>query len=535
MFKKVLCLLKSHGVLFLIFTLASGLRLMWLTVPDSYTDEAVLALRSIGLMDYTGSYYQTTPWQWFEKIPWWARLSFHDHPLGFFVIEYFFIKLMGVSLWAVRLPSVIFGLGTVFLLYQWGKKIVSKKFGLIASGLLAVSSYHIWVSRLGIQDGAVTMMIVLLLCILGTVKEKPVHWYWWGMLFGLSLLLKYTALISFGFMLWYLVVYQYSAYRRHEFWGGMGLACLVTAPQWLYNFFLYRARGHFDFQISAALGQEVPEWSIRVGRELTGDIGLRIQNFFTALHDTTSPLFWMVVVFACAYAGYRAWGTDRLPRLLVGYTIIMSLWFLILGSTYRFVVMIVPLLTMLITWTFYDIFLRNNQAYRWCMWTGLGFFMIMELLFSFNTFSLQPVGTVGKTYAAIRSEGEHYGFNALDRFLTERLKKEENIVIIYDHDINFLARLWVLDRHAWYGGVPLVAHDDILKNFKDNLISYQKKGIQSVLYVVTARSEVRKPIGERLGTAEVLVHQFIKEGSQVTDIHNRRGELVFRVYDFAIQ
>lgn len=154
----------SKKILFFLIAIvlvAFALRMYRLTLADSYTDEAIIAFRSIGLIDYDTSPVQTTPWQWLSQVPWWAHLSLHDHPLGYFVVQHIAYRLFGVGLFAVRFPSVLFGVASVFLLFLIGKKLFGERAGLVAASILAVQSYHLWVSRLGLQDGAVIAIILL--------------------------------------------------------------------------------------------------------------------------------------------------------------------------------------------------------------------------------------------------------------------------------------------------------------------------------------------------------------------------------------
>ena len=141
--------------------LALFLRVFSLTHHDVYTDEALLSFRAIGLIDYDAALIQTTPWQWFPAVPWWARLSFHDHPILFFLLEHWSMSLLGVNLIAVRLPAVLAGVGSVAIIYLIGKRLAGEKAGLIAESLLAVSSYHVCVSRVGLLDGAEIIFMML--------------------------------------------------------------------------------------------------------------------------------------------------------------------------------------------------------------------------------------------------------------------------------------------------------------------------------------------------------------------------------------
>ena len=69
------------------------------------------------------------------------------HPPGWFMILWLWGKLFGYSEVVVRLPSVIFGVLTIYITYLIGKNIVSQKFGLIAALLLTINPLHIYYSQ----------------------------------------------------------------------------------------------------------------------------------------------------------------------------------------------------------------------------------------------------------------------------------------------------------------------------------------------------------------------------------------------------
>lgn len=69
------------------------------------------------------------------------------HPPLYHLILKSQILLLGNSEISVRLPSIIFGLGTVYITYLIGRKIFDERTGLIASILLATSPLHIYYSQ----------------------------------------------------------------------------------------------------------------------------------------------------------------------------------------------------------------------------------------------------------------------------------------------------------------------------------------------------------------------------------------------------
>ncbi len=607
--------------LFVILFVATVLRIYHVTYHDTYTDEAIYAFRSIGLIDYDTSPSQTTPWQWFGAVPWWAHLSWHDHPLGFFLLQYFAFALFGAGLFAMRLPSVLAGIGSVYLIYLIGRKLWNERAGLIAALLLAVQPYHVWVSRVGLQDGFVIFLLLLALWFLLHVKEKPQYWLWLGAATGLSLFTKYTTLIIFPIIALYLFIASHklssrpsrgewrdlgdnpdslrqaqgrlstslryarndknvplSLWREKYFWYGIVLFFLFFSPVWLYNIMLYRATGHFDFQISAALGQDVPAWAFRMGRSQVGGLFDRFINFFRALWYTNSPVF--NIATALSLITLSSMGIRRKNKTILfvlGSTFIMYLWFFIIGSTYRFVVMIIPLFVLIIAYALqHNANNANLMPIPACRQAGtnirridinslIGIIIFLELLFSINSFLLsRSMGWQNFTYAKLNEETQNYGFNQLNDYLEQTLRgkvsalfgqpeyqfltdlQTKNIaklkdggatptalIIIYDNDINFTAGLWSFQRLITYYGWPVLSDEKFFSYTGDKYDAYyREQGISQFIYIAPASDTVLKPAIDRKEKKHAFENYLEEKKITPEIIHNARGEVAFLVYRF---
>lgn len=69
------------------------------------------------------------------------------HPPGWFAILWIWGKLFGYSEATVRMPSVIFGVLSIYIIYLIGKKLVSRNLGLLTALLLAINPLHIYYSQ----------------------------------------------------------------------------------------------------------------------------------------------------------------------------------------------------------------------------------------------------------------------------------------------------------------------------------------------------------------------------------------------------
>ena len=82
---------------------------------------------------------------WFDFV---ARYPIGDfHPPGYFALLWPFTRIFGFSEIAVRMPSLLLGVGTVYLTYLLGKKLFDKKIAGLAALFLAVGPLHVFYSQ----------------------------------------------------------------------------------------------------------------------------------------------------------------------------------------------------------------------------------------------------------------------------------------------------------------------------------------------------------------------------------------------------
>ena len=72
-----------------------------------------------------------------------------------------FVALLGLTKEAVRLPNVLVGIGAILVTYLVVKKLTDEKIGLMAAFLLAISSWHIMMSRGAFEANLTTFFIPL--------------------------------------------------------------------------------------------------------------------------------------------------------------------------------------------------------------------------------------------------------------------------------------------------------------------------------------------------------------------------------------
>ena len=94
---------------------------------DLVSDEALYSFRALGWHDYLATDGQTTPFQWFGQIPWWANLSFHDAPPLVFGVQKIFFVIFGDNPFGARLPFVLAMAATLYFVFFDWQRITFKK------------------------------------------------------------------------------------------------------------------------------------------------------------------------------------------------------------------------------------------------------------------------------------------------------------------------------------------------------------------------------------------------------------------------
>lgn len=132
-------------MIFLILILALMLRIIYLR-ESLWLDEAinVLSAKNLGFWDFVTKY------------------PIGDfHPPGYFAILWVWSHLFGYSEAAVRSPSIIFGIISVWITYLIGKNMFNKRIGIISSLFLATNPLHIYYSQEARMYAFATFAVVL--------------------------------------------------------------------------------------------------------------------------------------------------------------------------------------------------------------------------------------------------------------------------------------------------------------------------------------------------------------------------------------
>src|SRR3990167_1137617 len=156
---------KTRLLLFLILLLASFLRFWRLdSFPALNADEAAIGYNAYSLVE-TGKDEHGNAWPIHFQ-------SFNDYKPGlYFYLVLPFVKVLGLSELAVRIPGALFGVATVLVVYFLCRELFPDKkleignwkleIGEFAALFLAISPWHIHFSRGGWEVNVATFFISL--------------------------------------------------------------------------------------------------------------------------------------------------------------------------------------------------------------------------------------------------------------------------------------------------------------------------------------------------------------------------------------
>jgi len=227
-------------MIWLILLLGFILRLISLN-QSLWLDEAIntLAVKNYSLVDLVTQY---------------ARADFH--PPGWFILLWFWTKRFGYSEIAVRIPPVIFGLLTIWTTYLIGKKLVSKRVGMVAALLISINPLHIYYSQEARMYALATLAVTVnILLLLKLVKGEKLNLIFLILGNIFVLLSDYIAYFIFPAQLVFLLFYKKEFLKK---WFIALFWAFLLGVWWLPTFL-----GQLDVGSSASAN--LPTWKFVVG------------------------------------------------------------------------------------------------------------------------------------------------------------------------------------------------------------------------------------------------------------------------------
>ena len=184
--------MKKNILIIAILLLATILRLVLLDKFPSglNSDEAAIGYNAWSLIE-TGKDEHGITWPIVFR-------SFDDYkPPVYFYLVLPFVKILGLNVWAVRLPSALLGIASVYLLYLLAKRLFPENehrhLPALSAFFLAISPWHLHFSRGGWEVNTATFFILLSLFYLHKSLENTKHLFVFGLSAVLSLYTYHSA------------------------------------------------------------------------------------------------------------------------------------------------------------------------------------------------------------------------------------------------------------------------------------------------------------------------------------------------------
>lgn len=555
---------KYNWIFFALLLLAIFLRFWHLGNNGIQSDAALNAVRAAGWLDFLVGEGQSSPLVWFGQVPWWANLSFHDHPPLVFLIEHLFIKIYGESSFAVLLPFALAGIGTALLIYFLVRRFQGEQAALWALLIFGVSSYAIWASRSGYLEGIQSFFLILsgYFFLHFLEARRPLFLFFWAASFALALLSKYTAVFLFPAVFVYLLLWDRQVFRSKAFWVSLFLIIILLSPVIFYNFKLYQTRGHFDAALSSMLGMHPKDYEVISSRGVNVHFGNNFLSVIDSLKASGSLPFLFLQLIAWVYLVIiliKGRG-DILEKFALLNIVMIVIMFTFAGAQVRFLSIITPFSSIVVASGVRRIFGGFSPSSTFAKFSPYGLSLIvgMELFYAINTNLLvKPVGRTPYFFSSARfynlgfGELEHYLKN--DMLVTLPPKRKINNyedllnyqgksdkVILLDGRADWFAIMWHINRYNFYYDTPIIFFSDFLNLIEKNEDPLQYlagRGVKFFWFIETTQAGiVGAPGNEPYVTSVDNLLQKIKAGgiAPEKEIKNYRGDVVFRIYHFRV-
>jgi mannosyltransferase len=230
------------------------------------------------------------------------------HPLAYYVLLNGWMDVFGDALPAVRLLSVLFGVGTILIIYLLARSLAGERMALTAALLMALSPFQIHYA----QEIRMYALLVLLLATatlalwLGMHKER---WYWW-LLFSLSIALAQYVHNLAVFYIFPLALTPIFARK----WKSVGyLIVSGCVAIFLYLPWLMQLPGQFE-KVQQSYWTNSPNFARLVTTFISFTTNL-------PLPATWLPVALFITLFLLVLAGWQTFKAyrDHLPQARVGF------------------------------------------------------------------------------------------------------------------------------------------------------------------------------------------------------------------------
>lgn len=184
---------KAKSIILLILLLTFFLRLYRLDYPKGYVFDEVY--HAFTAKEYVQGNIES--WEWWTTPPKGVAFEWTHPPLAKEIMAFSMIVLNSQEAWAYRLPGVIFGVISVYLLYLLSEELFKNHvISFISAFLFSIDGINFVQSRTGMND--IYLVTFSLACIFLYLRKK---YFISSIFFGLAFSSKWSAIYIIGFLI----------------------------------------------------------------------------------------------------------------------------------------------------------------------------------------------------------------------------------------------------------------------------------------------------------------------------------------------
>lgn len=250
-----------------------------------------------------------------------ARADFH--PPGWFIILWFWGKLFGYSEVVMRLPSVFFGVLTIYVTYLIGKKLISRNLGLVAALLISINPLHIYYSQEARMYSLACLAVAAnILFLIKMVKRERVNFAFFIFSNILVLASDYVAYFIFPAEFIFLILFKKGEFIKK--WS-IALATSLILFSWWIPVFLSQ------LDVGAAALTNLPVWKFIQGTFSFKTLPLTFVKFIIGRISLANKiLYYVLLIPICSLFFYLLWISlkklDNLQKkLLISWVVVPPL------------------------------------------------------------------------------------------------------------------------------------------------------------------------------------------------------------------
>lgn len=194
------------------------------------------------------------------------------------------LKMLGTSVLAVRLPSILMAAVCVYIIFLIGRRLFNSRVGLLAAYLFSINGLVLELvgGRMATDHVDVFFMFFVTVSIYCAICFAQTRNFWWnilcGIFVGLAILCKWLpALIVLP--IWLSMVLYYKQSFRQFFWHGIALVAAITIVALPWQLYIYA-----NFPVEAA-------WESKYN----------VMHLFQDLENTGKPFYYYADVMRVSY------------------------------------------------------------------------------------------------------------------------------------------------------------------------------------------------------------------------------------------